>query len=84
MLSCLGSTTNSHSTHISDQATYNQLEVVVRGRIVKEWIFEARFVADGSLSILDIHRVGLFTTNNPVVSSLEHNCAVLGVELQTT
>ncbi len=57
----------------------NQLKVVVKGKMT------SRFVADDSLSILEMHRVGLaITMSNPVHFSLEHNCTVLGVELETS
>ena len=43
-----------------------------------------RFVADDSLTILKMHRKGLaITINNPVKSSLQNNCTVLGVEFET-
>ncbi len=43
-----------------------------------------RFVADDSLSILQMHRVGLVTTiSDPVLSSLQNNCTVFGVEPET-
>ena len=44
-------TTNSHSTHASDQTTNDQLEVEVYGTI-GEFGVASRFVADDSLSIL--------------------------------
>ena len=73
------STTHSHSSHASDQAPDYQLEVVVAGsRGVA-----SRFVADDSLSILKKHRVGFTTISNPVPSSLQNNCTVLGVENET-
>ncbi len=43
----------------------------------------SRFVAEDSFSIRKIHRVGLETFVNPVLSSLKHNCTVLAIELQT-
>ena len=44
---------------------------------------DSRFVADDSLSILKVHCVGLVTFSNPVISSLQNNCTVLVVELET-
>ena len=41
----------------------------------------SRFVAKDSLSILEMHRVGLIS--NPVLSSLQNTCTVLGEELET-
>ncbi len=43
----------------------------------------SRFEADDSLSISKMHRVGLITISDPVPSSLELNCTVLGVEFET-
>jgi hypothetical protein len=43
----------------------------------------SRFEADDSLSILEMHRVGLATISNPVISCLQNNCTVLGEELET-
>jgi hypothetical protein len=76
------STTHSHSTHKSDQATYDQLEVEVPGTIGVVGI-ASRFVADNLLSISQIHRVCLLTKEKPSPSSLHNNFTVLGVELQT-
>ncbi len=47
--------------------------------------FVTRFVADDSLSILEMYCVDLATTvSNPVkATNLEHNCTVLGVENET-
>ncbi len=75
------STTHSHSIHASDQATNYQLEIQVQGIIAVGY----RFVADDSLSILKMHCVRfVITISKPVESSLQLNCTVLGVELQTT
>ena len=61
----------------SDGATDNQLKVVVIGIIGSA----SRFVTDDSLSVLEIHRVGLVSyISNPVKSSLQNNCAVLVVK----
>ncbi len=60
--------------------TYNQLEIEVQGTI---GVGDSRLVADDSLSILKMHRVGLATTSSPVKSSLKNNCTVLGLELET-
>ncbi len=44
----------------------------------------SRFEADDSLSILKLHRVALHMTNSkPVKSSLQNDCTVLVVELDT-
>ncbi len=44
----------------------------------------SRFVADDSLAIRKMHRVGhAIATSNPVYSSLQNNCAVFVVELET-
>ena len=45
------------------------------------WVSDARFVTDNALSVLQVHCVGLVTT--PASSSLQNNCAVLGVEFET-
>ncbi len=74
------STTHSNSTHTSDQATNYQLEVSVVGKVVSE---ATRFVADDSLSVLKMHRVGHPIIINPVIASLQNNCTVLRIELQT-
>ena len=49
----------------------------------------SRLVADDSLSLLQIHRVGLETTSmslmrptSPVKSRLQNNCTVLGIEFE--
>ena len=48
----------------------------------------SRFVTDYSLSILEMHRVGLVQLSKimsiPVISSLQNNYTVLGKELETT
>ncbi len=45
----------------------------------------SRFLADDSLTILIMHRVGLVTTTkNPVKSSLQNNCTILGVKFRPT
>ncbi len=60
-----------------------QLEVAVHGRIGVEGV-GSRFEANDSLSIREVHCVGLvFTISKPVVSSLQDNCTVLGVKLET-
>ncbi len=69
------------NTQTSDQATNDQLEVVVEGIPVVYGV-ASRSVADYSLSLLKVHRAGLVTLSNPVRSSLKNNCTVLGVELQ--
>ena len=44
----------------------------------------SRFIADDSLSILQMHHVGLeITISNPVIFSLQNNCTVLAIELET-
>ncbi len=63
----------------SDQTPDDELEVVVHGKSGAA----CRLVADDSLAISQIHRVGLVTLSLPVIASLQHNCPVLGVELQT-
>ena len=67
----------------SDQPTDDQLEVAVEANIG----IDSRFVADDSLSILEMHSVGLEPNSivheinsNPVISSLQNKCTVLGVE----
>ncbi len=76
-------TTHSHSSHASDQAPDYQLEVKVPGMIGIVGV-GARFVADDSLAIRKMHRVGLLTTISiPVPSSMLNNCTVLGVENET-
>jgi hypothetical protein len=80
MDSCQLTLNSSHFIASSLKSTDNQLEFPVLG------LFEEakRSVADDSLSISQVHCVGLETTNmNPVRSSLQHNRTVLGVELQT-
>ncbi len=75
-------TTNFHSEDTSDQATNDQLDLYVFGIIER---LASRFEADDSLSICQVYRVGLAKpTSNPVHSSLQHNCTVFGVELETT
>ena len=64
----------------SDYPTDDQLEVLVYGTPGAA----SRFVANDSLSILEIHRVGLETQGNPVLPSLQNNRTVLGEELETT
>jgi hypothetical protein len=44
---------------------------------------DSRSEADDSLSILEMYRVGLVTFRTPALSSLEHNCTGLAVELET-
>jgi hypothetical protein len=61
-----------------------QLEIAVVGyiRVAEEF---SRFEADDSLSILQIHRVGLAPIlSKTIKSSLQNNCTVLGVEFQST
>jgi hypothetical protein len=73
-------TIHSHSTHTSDEATNNQLKFAVVGLVVQFGV-TSWFVADDSLSILKMHRVGLaITITNPVISSLENNCTIFTVE----
>ena len=43
----------------------------------------SRFEAEDSLSILEMYRVGLLTSSNPVILSLQNNCTVLGEEFET-
>ncbi len=64
----------------SDGTSDQQLEVAVRGKIGG---VASRFVAYHSLAISQMHCLGLETFSNPVFSSLQHKCPVLGVELQT-
>ncbi len=65
----------------SDQTPDYQLEVVVHSSMHG---VGSRFVAYDSLSVLKMHRVGLvIIISNPVMSSLQHYCTVLGVELKT-
>ena len=64
----------------SDQTRDHQLEVEVQGSSG----VASGFVANHSLAISQNHCVGLvITVSNPVKASLEHNCPVLAVELQT-
>ncbi len=64
----------------SDQTPDHQLEVVVVGTSG----VASGFVADDSLAISQNHCVGLaINSSNPVYASLQHNCPVLAVELQT-
>ncbi len=64
----------------SDGATDNQLKVVVPGIIGVVGVGSG-FVSDDSFSILEIHRVGLvIRISNPVIFSLQNNCAVLVVK----
>ena len=45
----------------------------------------SRSVTDDSLSVRKMHRVGLAPIKSgPVPSSLQNNCTVLGVELETS
>ncbi len=44
----------------------------------------SRFVANDSLSILEMHRVGHVAFISPVKTCLQNNCFVLGVEFETT
>ncbi len=61
--------------------TYDQLEVEVERRIGETG---SRFVADDSLSIIQMHRVGLaYISCHLGLSSLQNNCTVLGVEYET-
>ncbi len=47
------------------------------------WV-ASRFVADDSLSILKMHRVGLVKLIvNPFMSGLQNDCTILVVELKT-
>ncbi len=68
----------------SGQTPDYQLKVVVH-RILEPVVFiDSRSEAYDSLSILQMHRVGLAPNNSKrVPSSLEHNYTVLGVELET-
>ncbi len=64
------SPTHSHSTHASDQATNDQLDVEVEGTIGVVGV-ASRFEADDSLAINQMDSVGLaITVPNPVKSSL--------------
>ncbi len=78
----LHSPTHSHSTQTSDQATNDQLEVEVVGTFGEGGV-GSRFVADDSLSFLEVHRVGLVIISNPIIFSLKNNCTVLAIELET-
>ncbi len=53
------------------------------GKIGVVGVSAARFVTDNALSVLQVHCVGLGTTPAPASSSLQNNCAVLGVEFET-
>ena len=68
------------NTLTSDQATNDELEVVVPGRIGVVGA-ASRFVAYDSLSIFKMHRFNLAIMTNQVISSLKSNCTVLVVEL---
>ena len=69
---------------MSDYTPDNQLKIIVKGTPWIAWV-NSRFVADDSLSILQMHRVCTATTiSSPVISSLQNKCTVLGVELKTT
>ncbi len=59
--------------HTSLKTTNDQLEIEVKGK----GGVASRFVANDSLSILKMHRVGLITISNPVHSSLQNKCTVL-------
>ncbi len=54
----------STSSHASEKATDYQLEVAVYGIIEINGV-SSRFVADDSLSILQMHRVGLGKSRGP-------------------
>ncbi len=62
----------------------DQLEVEVREKI--EVLGAAsRFIADDSLSFSKMHRLGLVITNgNPVKSSLQNNCTISAIKLETS
>jgi hypothetical protein len=61
-----------------------QLEIAVVGYIRVAGKF-SRFEADDSLSIFQIHRVGLAPIlSKTIKSSLQNNYTVLGVEFQST
>ncbi len=82
MSAYLRSTTYSHSTLTSNQATDYQLKVEVPGITGVDGVTH-RFEADDSLSLFQIHCVGVVTISNPIILSLQHNCTVFRVELQT-
>jgi hypothetical protein len=68
-------------TSTSDKTPDDQLKVAMDG-IIR--VHGSRFVADDSLSILKMYRVGIArATTNPVISSLQNNCTVLVEELET-